>query len=392
MNAKSGKFWEFWKTEQGQQVIGLILGIIGCCLCWGKHYYSTFETRGFFLTQLILGEKEIRHIVCGNPTFGSGTLGLIMIFLLYVRGILQFNKGSKLFGLFRLLVLITIFATFFSLIIYQTKEYDSWLTGFSEQIKNDLLLFAVMIVTITTLLFGMKGISKFILLACALIVMIDRWKVLDESLGIQGFLAFLLFVSCFYLQQNVNIQELKTDLRLLYNKSSNVISDTFDEASNEAQRLGQVAASAASAYMGVPNPMNAHKKKKHNSSAPEQSVDSDDGNLSFFKNHSSCLFSTAVGCIGDGKPVEYLYRFEKFWIFVEDSPEVSSISTNPNVSMIISDKGKEVKVDGTAEIVKPEMPEYNFYLRYKQIPLETIKALPVNMQLIKVSTTNVSVE
>ena len=365
-NSNSNKFLSFLKSNEGKQIIGLVLGVIGCVICWGNNRFGFLGLR----------------YVDGSPNFTTGLMSILLLGVIYIRGIVDFSNSK--FKLPTMLVYITIFATFFALLCGK-KDVFSILFG-------NTFMVVVSVFCFTMLLFGMRGITKVSIIIAMLLWFYDRMKPINKAFGYSGFLVLLFWFSCFYCLENIDVQQLMSDLKLLYGKAKPKISNAFSEAADDMQDIGEMAAEVSSASMGVPNPMNANKKKNHSSSAPEQSVDSDDGNLSFFKNHSSCLFSTAVGCIGDGKPVDYLYRFEKFWIFVEDSSEVSSISTNPNVSMIISDKGKEVKVDGTAEIVKPEMPEYNFYLRYKQIPLETIKALPVNMQLIKVSTTNVSVE
>ena len=364
-NSNSNKFLSFLKSNEGKQIIGLVLGLIGCVICWGNHEFGLFGI----------------HNVNGSPDFTTGLMSILLLGVIYIRGIVDFSNSK--FKLPTMLVYITIFATFFALLCGK-KDVFSILFG-------NAFMIVVSVFCFTMLLFGMRGITKVSIIIAMLLWFCKRMKAIDEALQFNGFLALLFWFSCFYCLENIDVQQLMSDLKLLYGKAKPKISDAFSEAADDMQDIGEMAAEVSSASMGVPSPMNAHKKKKHNSSAPEQSVDSDDGNLSFFKNHSSCLFSTAVGCIGDGKPVDYLYRFEKFWIFVQDSPEVSAISTNPNVSMIISDGGKEVKVDGKAEFVNANVPEYNFYLRYRQIPYETIKALPITMRLIKVSATNVSV-
>lgn len=362
----SNKVLSFFKTNEGKQIVGLVLGLIGCVICWGNHEF------GF------LGLRYVK----GSPNFTTGLMAILLLGVIYVRGIVDFSNSK--YKLPTMLVYIAIFATFFALLCGKDDVFSI--------LFKDTFMTIVSVFCLTMLLFGMRGMSKVAIIIAMLLWVCNSMEAINKALGYKGFLALLFWFSCFYFLENINVNQLMSDLKLVYGKAKSGISEACSEAADDMQDIGEMAAEVSSASMGIPNPMNAHKKKKHNSSAPEQSVDSDDGNLSFFKNHSSCLFSTAVGCIGDGKPVDYLYRFEKFWIFVQDSPEVSAISTNPNVSMIISDGGKEVKVDGKAEFVNANVPEYNFYLRYRQIPYETIKALPVNMQLIKVSATNVSVE
>lgn len=362
-NNNSNKLLSFFKSNEGKQIIGLVLGLIGCVICWGNHRF------GF------LG----RRYVNGSPGFTTGLMSILLLGVIYTRGIVDFSNSK--FKLPTVLVYITIFATFFALLCGK-KDVFSILFG-------NTFMIVVSVFCFTMLLFGMRGITKVSIIIAMLLWFCDRMKYINKAFGYSGFLVLLFWFSCFYCLENIDVQQLMSDLKLLYGKAKPKISNAFSEAADDMQDIGEMAAEAASAYMRMPNPMNANKKKNHSSSAPKQSVDNDDGNLSFFKTHSSCLFSTAVGCIGDGKPIDYLYRFEKFWIFVEDSPEVSSISTNPNVSMIIFDGEKEVKVDGKAEFVNANVPEYNFYLRYRQIPYETIKALPITMRLIKVSAGDV---
>lgn len=365
----SKKVLSFFKTNEGKQIVGLVLGLVGCVICWGESEFGFLGLR----------------YVDGSPKFTTGLMAILLLGVIYIRGIVDFSNSK--YKLPTMLVYIVIFATFFALLCGKDDVFSI--------LFKDTFMTIVSVFCLTMLLFGMRGMSKVAIIIAMLLWVCNSMEAIDKALGYKGFLALLFWFSCFYFLENINVNQLMSDLKLVYGKAKSGISEACSEAADEMQDIGEMAAAAASTATGVPiNPIHNSNRKagQEGSSASEKSQTGKDGNSSFFKNHSTCLFSAANGCIGEGMPIEYMYRFEKFWIFVEDSPEVSSISTNPNVSMIISDKGKEVKVDGTAEIVKPEMPEYNFYLRYKQIPLETIKALPVNMQLIKVSTTNVSVE
>lgn len=252
MNNKIKIFWSFLKTDEGKPVFGLILGVIGCLICWGTHEWVEVTPRHWAL-QWLLGNKEILHVVNGTPTMGSGLLGLLILMVLKIRGIFSTEMiGNKFSRLLQVIVLITIFATFFSLFIYQVEEYDTWLSGFWEQLKDDLLLFGVCIIAVTTMLFGMKGISKLILLLCLIVIFFDRMNVLSLALGFGGYIAFILFVACFYLQNDFDKQELVSDLTLLYSKTKKNIGSTLNEASDDAQRLGKAASSVASVATGVP--------------------------------------------------------------------------------------------------------------------------------------------
>lgn len=202
----------FWKTD-GKQVVGLILGLIGCFICWGDHRYG------------ILGWRVLN----GNPGFITGALSLAFMIVLYARKLIHFRSGFL--KVFCFIVDVTIFATVFALFFHK---------GFSAY------LIVVTIGCLLLLLFGTKGLAKLSVILWLLLWCLSRANVVERALGLSGYVAILLIGACFYLQESFHWRELVSNAKTIEGKAESDFKDTIDEASSDAKKIGKKVVSKAS--------------------------------------------------------------------------------------------------------------------------------------------------
>ena len=235
MSEKSEKFKIFWKTN-GNLIVGFVLCVAVCIICWRD--WDTYRT----IFGLKLWKK---NTVNGTPDIWPGILGLGVVLFMWARSILSFTGKNKVAVLGTLLVDITVFSTFFALITNQEKDFLG--SFFDGTFKMCFTVFFLAMI-----LFGIRSIAKITVIVGLCVWGYDKFSVIGDTMGVWSYIALLLFMLSLYLQENINFGELKKDFCQLYSRSISDINNTLNEASNEAQRLGQVAASAASAATGVP--------------------------------------------------------------------------------------------------------------------------------------------
>lgn len=235
MSEKSEKFKVFWKTNCNL-IIGFVLCVVVCVICW----------RDWPIHRKILGiELWKKNNINGTPNIWPGILGLGVVLFMWARNILSFNGKNRVAVLCTLLIDITVFSTFFALISNQEKDFlGSFVDGTFKMCFT--VFFLAMI------LFGMRSIAKITVIVGLCVWGYDKFEAIGEAMGVWSYVALILFVLSLILQENINFGELKKDFCQLYSRSISGINNTLNEASNEAQRMGQVATSAASAATGVP--------------------------------------------------------------------------------------------------------------------------------------------
>lgn len=219
----------FWKNN-GKQIIGLALGLVGCFLCWGNHRFG------------ILGHRALN----GTPSLVTGLIAIAVMAVLYARKLIVFNSGPlKVIGF---ITDVVIFATFFALFFHS----ESILWGLIH-VSFPRFLIVGTCVCVLLLLFGSKGLAKLSVFLWMSVWSILRFGVIEKALGTMGFVAALLIVVCLYLQENFRWSELVSNGKKLKGKVNVELNNTIDEASKDAKELGKKAASmAASAATGIP--------------------------------------------------------------------------------------------------------------------------------------------
>ena len=222
-------------------IIGLVIGVIACFLCWNERVVTRTENLIKFLPLI---QKQQPYFISARPDFESGILALIVIAISSWRGILNFQKRPLLIKLLIFVVDTMIIATFFSMLYI-----DKSTTGFFQFLSNGAIYYIIVItVCVTMVLFGMKKMAGVTLLVCLFLMMVKSIPIVNAALGNRGYWALIGFCICFILQQTINLSGLKTELSYLYGKGMNAVSGAVDEL----ERTGKVAAKIVSASTGVP--------------------------------------------------------------------------------------------------------------------------------------------
>lgn len=223
----------FWNINK-DFLISLLFAIAGIAIFW-----TGGETG-------ILWWKES---VSGLPDLPTGLYGLFLFAILWIRGLFDFQGKNKYLKIICIVVDITIFATLFALIIGADGT-------FFDDMFEDIGLACFTVFFLTMILFGMKSLAKIVAVLGILAYVGWQMDIISECMGVMGFIGLIFLLVALYFQESINLKELKRDLILIYSKSSNKIVSTMEEAIDEAQRLGNVAASAAT---GIPINNMRHK-------------------------------------------------------------------------------------------------------------------------------------
>lgn len=116
----------------------------------------------------------------------------------------------------------------------------------------------------------------------------------------------------------------------------------------------------------------------------------------YIKANNICALATGAGDYVRCTPIEYSFHDGKFWMFSEGGKKFIGLETNPNVCLAIFDKYdgfgnlKSLQVMGKAELVEPFSDAYNAHAAYKKIPLTALEKLPMPMNLICVTPTEIN--
>lgn len=110
----------------------------------------------------------------------------------------------------------------------------------------------------------------------------------------------------------------------------------------------------------------------------------------FIINHNTCTLATGSGDYVRNTPIEYTYYNNSFYIISEGGFKFRGILQNPNVSISIfnnytsMNELKGMQISGKSEIIPLWSHEYVEVIKVKGLNSETLKNLPVNLNLIKV--------
>lgn len=197
---KSTKQNKFFTLEN----IGLFLAIIACIIFWLPiHKYT--ESSG-----ILFWKSTSEKFLDLKPDLISGCIALIFTFILYLRGIISFE--NKISNLFSFLVNLTLFATIIEIFI---SPYQSDIAIKNIFLENTLST-VVCAVCIAILLFGVKEIAKLVLLIFFIFMFYFNIKLVNDAMGFLGYIQLLLIISSFFLQQNINLNQLGMEAKYLF--------------------------------------------------------------------------------------------------------------------------------------------------------------------------------
>ena len=197
---KSTKQNKFFTRE----IVGLILAVIACIIFWLPiHKYT--ESSG-----ILFWKTTSEKFLDLKPDLISGGIALFFTLILYLRGVISFN--NKISTLVSFLINLTLFATIIEIFI---SPYQA-----NPAVKNIFLENTVSLVTsavcIAILIFGVKEISKIVLLIFFIFMFYFNIKLVNDAMGFLGYIEILLIVSSFFLQQNISLNQLGMEVKYLF--------------------------------------------------------------------------------------------------------------------------------------------------------------------------------
>jgi len=110
----------------------------------------------------------------------------------------------------------------------------------------------------------------------------------------------------------------------------------------------------------------------------------------FIEIHNTCTLATGSGDFVRNTPIEYTYYKDKFYFISEGGLKFKGILQNPNVCISIfnsytsMNELKGMQISGESEVIPCWSEEYIDLIRAKGLNVETLKNLPINLNLIKV--------
>lgn len=187
-----------------RQAAGIILTAAACLLFWFPYPYihRSFLFKSYKVLSL-------------RPTLISGFFALTLILCLYIRGIFTIKNTTVTFVAF--LTNLTLFATIFEIFI--SPEQNQTVASTVSPIKAALLSFCA-----AAILLGVREIAKTVFFLLISGMLFFRLKLVSDAMGIFGYIAFLSLISGLYLQESINVQNLKNDCNYLINSTPSMTS------------------------------------------------------------------------------------------------------------------------------------------------------------------------
>ena len=110
----------------------------------------------------------------------------------------------------------------------------------------------------------------------------------------------------------------------------------------------------------------------------------------FLTSHNTCTLTTGHNNVVRSTPIEYSYKEGNIYILSEGGEKFANLLYNKNVSLAVYEDYtsmnhlKGMQITGEASIIGNESGEYTDILTWKGFNIDTIKSLPVNMNMIKI--------
>ena len=190
------------KFHLSRQAAGIMLTAAACLLFWFPYPYIH---RSFLFNSY--------KVLSLRPTLISGFFALMLLLCLYVRGIFTIKSTSLTFAAF--LTNLTLFATIFEIFI--SPEQNHAVASTVSPMKAALLAFCA-----AAILLGVREIAKTVFFLLISGMLFFRLKLVSDAMGIFGYITFLALISGLYLQESINVQNLKNDCNYLVNSATSL--------------------------------------------------------------------------------------------------------------------------------------------------------------------------
>ncbi len=202
-----------------KEKLGIICAFFACVLFW----LPIYEVNTFFL--FFPTGKESIHLI---PKFASGLWALVVVFLLYIRGIITFK--TKKIRLISILINWALFSTFIEIFISPTNKNAGY-----GGVANNFAILIFSIVFISIIIFSVKEIAKLALLFFLLGSFFSNIMLVSDSMGVWGFVTLSFIIVSFYLQGNINMKTLEVETRYLFLNSKSQNIKLIEDAKKEAR-------------------------------------------------------------------------------------------------------------------------------------------------------------
>ncbi|MGP1587242.1 MAG: hypothetical protein ACTTHG_02740 [Treponemataceae bacterium] len=185
------------------QNIGMFLALAACVVFW-LPIWKYSEVHGFWVFKKI-EEKSLDL----KPGLISGIFSFVLLGILYLRGILRFP--NHWLGVLSFLINLTLFATVIEVFISPGS-----VSAKTNPLFQNVGLIIACAVCAAVLIFGVKEIAKIILLIFFLGFFYLNLKLVNDAMGVWGYLNLVIVFVSFFLQQNISVNGLGGEFRYLF--------------------------------------------------------------------------------------------------------------------------------------------------------------------------------
>ena len=224
--------------------IGLGLAVLACIIFWRPYSYTEIQHTWF-------KKKEITKQIYLLPDLKVGLISLLLMGILYARKIISFPQENKGFTILSFIINLTLIAIYVRICFDPFAPEAQW-----NALLNNTKILAAIIACIAVIMFGVKEIAK---LAVGIIILLSIWSRIDlvsDAMKVWGYIALILTVISFALQQNINFGNLVTNLGAMYSFGTRSINNSITEAAKES---AQIKHTVTNSLAGATNTINTVK-------------------------------------------------------------------------------------------------------------------------------------
>lgn len=206
--------------------IGLGLGILAYIIFWLPHSYT--EVKRSWIFWKTATQKSI-HLM---PNLSVGLISLLLMAALYARRIISFPKEDKILTILSFIVNLTLMSIYIKICLDPFSPEPKW----DSFLQNTKMVVAV-VACIAVIIFGVKEIAKMAVGVLIILSILVRINLVSDAMGFWGFIALILTAVSFYLQENININNLLSTLGSMYSFGTKNIKENISGATKEGAEI-----------------------------------------------------------------------------------------------------------------------------------------------------------
>ncbi|UTC61512.1 hypothetical protein E4O05_08070 [Treponema sp. OMZ 787] len=206
--------------------IGLGLGLLACIIFWMPHSYTEVQSSWIFW------EKTTQKSIHLMPNLSVGLISLLLMGILYARRIISFPKEDKILTILSFIINLTLMSIYIKICLDPFEPEPKW-DIFLENTK----MIAAVVFCIAIIMFGVKEIAKMAVGVLIILSIFARINLVSAAMGFWGFIALILTAISFYLQQNININNLLGTLGAMYSFGTKNVKANISGATKESSEI-----------------------------------------------------------------------------------------------------------------------------------------------------------